>query len=222
MELTWKIIPNYSKYLVSDNGHVYSLETEQFLCGIITKSGYIRVSMKRDDGIFKNEFVHKLVLSAFVGPRPHGMICRHYPDQNRQNNKLSNLSYSNQVQNNYDRIENGTYNQATLTPEDVINIKTLLALGKSDVDIRNAGYNISAGILSNIRHNKIWKNIGPDISNIEYRRGGGQKLNIDQVREIKQMLNSKQYTQTQIAAKFNIDQSAVSNIKNGKAYSDVV
>ena len=41
----------------------------------------------------KKRKVHHLVLEAFVGPRPPGYVCQHYPDPSRTNCRLDNLSW---------------------------------------------------------------------------------------------------------------------------------
>lgn len=216
----WKTIPGYSKYIINECGDIYSFFSDNILTPAINQDGYLRIMLKNNNNKRKTEFVHKLVLLTFIGPRPKGMICRHYPDQNPQNNHISNLSYSNQQQNSYDRIENNTYTCAILTPNMVIHIKEMLQNHATDKQIQEI-YDISSAVLSNIRHNNIWKNIGIDISNIEYRRGGGQKLTIDEVKIIKTLLKEGKLSQQKIANKFGIDQSAVSNIKNNKSYRDV-
>jgi hypothetical protein len=56
----------------------------------------------------RNVTVHSLVLEAFVGPRPDGMQCRHFPDRNPTNNRVSNLSWGTPLENANDRRVHGT------------------------------------------------------------------------------------------------------------------
>lgn len=58
--------------------------------------------------IRREEFVHLLVLEAFVGPRPEGLFGLH-KDDDRSNNSLSNLYYGTSQQNWADRKRNGRY-----------------------------------------------------------------------------------------------------------------
>jgi len=51
---------------------------------------------------------HTLILLAFVGPRPEGKECRHFPDQNPANNRIENLSWATHVENMADKLANGT------------------------------------------------------------------------------------------------------------------
>lgn len=53
--------------------------------------------------------VHRLVLEAFRGPRPPGMVGCHYPDPTKSNNNLSNLRWDTHAANSADAKEHGTY-----------------------------------------------------------------------------------------------------------------
>lgn len=54
--------------------------------------------------------VHRLVLEAFIGPRPKGMVCRHFPDRDTRNNRLDNLRWGTPEENQADKIVHGTSN----------------------------------------------------------------------------------------------------------------
>ncbi|MBY0458311.1 MAG: HNH endonuclease [Gemmataceae bacterium] len=49
-----------------------------------------------------------MVLEAFVGLCPLGCVARHFPDRDRANNRLENLQWGTQSQNQADRIFHGT------------------------------------------------------------------------------------------------------------------
>lgn len=51
--------------------------------------------------------VHRLMLEAFVGPRPDKHECRH-ADNDRTNNAIGNLSWGTKSQNQSDRVRHGT------------------------------------------------------------------------------------------------------------------
>lgn len=65
------------------------------------RRGYISVNMTRD-GRNYSRFIHRLVLEAFVGPRPDGMEGCHYPETNKSNNRLSNLRWDTHAENERD------------------------------------------------------------------------------------------------------------------------
>lgn len=67
--------------------------------------GYLRVTL-RDSGVVSSQAVHRLVLTAFVGPCPSGMEACHF-DDDPTNNQLSNLRWDTPSANHRDRTRNG-------------------------------------------------------------------------------------------------------------------
>lgn len=65
--------------------------------------GYISFGMTHDTGKKRRYRSHELVLFAFVGPRPQGMVARHFPDRNPENCYITNLTWSTKRQNMKDR-----------------------------------------------------------------------------------------------------------------------
>jgi hypothetical protein len=68
-------------------------------------SGHLRVTLCRD-GKTRRLWVHRLVLEAFVGPRPAGMEACHN-DGNPVNNVPSNLRWDTKSANAQDRVRHG-------------------------------------------------------------------------------------------------------------------
>jgi hypothetical protein len=107
-------------YEVSDQGRVQSLDRRQvlgahsrFVPGRILRPQVVYDSKGRNprsqftlrkDGKSRTFRVHTLVLTAFVGPRPDGMLCRHWPDPDTSNNRLENLSWGTPAENMQDRL----------------------------------------------------------------------------------------------------------------------
>lgn len=119
----WKPVPGFDGYEVSDLGRVRSCYTrERVLRGSTSAAGYIYISLRRA-GVTHRRTAHRLVMDAFVGPCPAGMEIRHFPDNDRSNNALSNLSYGSRSQNACDRHIHGTMSLAKLTEEQVEFIK---------------------------------------------------------------------------------------------------
>lgn len=116
----WQPVPGFEGiYEVSDRGRVRSLDR------IITRSGiprFIRGTSRRSrldvDGRLKLELyrdgtvtvarVHRLVLEAFRGPQPDGMEGCHN-DGNPTNNRLNNLRWDTQSENQRDSVRHGTH-----------------------------------------------------------------------------------------------------------------
>jgi HNH endonuclease len=74
-------------------------------------SGYLKVNLSKD-GKTTTLRVHQVVLEAFVGPCPPGMEGRHYPDPDKSNNALINLSWGTKSRNTLDQVEHGTHRES--------------------------------------------------------------------------------------------------------------
>lgn len=84
----WKKI-GINLYEASEDGQIRNGDTGIILKGIITKSGYRRVTLY-NNGVPRIYFVHRLVWETFVGKIPEGYELDHI-DGNPQNNRLENL-----------------------------------------------------------------------------------------------------------------------------------
>jgi hypothetical protein len=132
-------------YRVGDDGSVWrwwSRKGWKKIKGKYTKKvdGYRKVRLC---GFGKKEewLVHRLVLLAFVGPCPVGFEARHFPDRDKQNCNLRNLSWTSKSINQRDRIihqtslngrsfNNGTsHGRSIYTWEEVLSIRSDYSLG---------------------------------------------------------------------------------------------
>ena len=129
VSMQWKPVPGFEgSYEVSDTGLVRSLDRT-----IETVSRTGRPYMQRRPGrILKpgkvgtnnhlhvvlegrvDRSVHHLVLEAFIGPCPPGLMARH-ADDDPTNNNLRNLSWGTRSYNSYDAIRNGRHWQVNKT-----------------------------------------------------------------------------------------------------------
>ena len=66
------------------------------------------------DGKRVTAALHGLVLEAFQGPRPEGLVARHL-DDNPLNNTVENLVWGTQSENVLDAVRNGTHRQTQKT-----------------------------------------------------------------------------------------------------------
>lgn len=127
----WKVIPAWPEYAVSSLGRV-----KRILPGINTSvgrvlrlsksNGYLYATLCRGS-VARRMFVAKLMLEAFVGPRPAGYQTRHL-DGNRTNNTIQNLRWGTTTENGMDRRLHGTqkgtnHHKAILTEEIVAEVR---------------------------------------------------------------------------------------------------
>lgn len=103
-------------YAVGDDGSVWSCknpggQTKWFpwrkLTPILDPDGYPFVNLS-GQGRRRRIKVCVLVLETFVSPRPNGMECRHFPDRDRTNNRLTNLRWGTNSENKQDSVRDGT------------------------------------------------------------------------------------------------------------------
>jgi hypothetical protein len=112
-------------YEVSDLGRIRSVNRivqtrlgKRLYKGKILKitsgsAGHLKVILSQR-GIQRNFTVHKLVLEAFVGPRPEGMECCHN-NGSPTDNRLINLRWDTRSNNAYDAVRHGVHGKAKNT-----------------------------------------------------------------------------------------------------------
>jgi hypothetical protein len=121
----WRPVPGYEgMYEVSDLGQVRSLDrviVNNIHGGMWVRPGRILKPWMHSRGYpwvtlagQKKFAIHRLVLLAFVGPIPKGMIVRHLNDI-KTDNRLVNLRYGTHLENSFDIITNGNHKQANQT-----------------------------------------------------------------------------------------------------------
>lgn len=92
--------------------------------------GRPRVTLHRDGKLY-TRFIHTLVLTAFIGPRPEGMEACHDPDPDPFNCDLANLRWDTRQNNTNDKLRlqrqarGERINTNKLTAEDVRQIRSL-------------------------------------------------------------------------------------------------
>lgn len=108
--------------------------------------------------------VHRLVLEAFVGPCPKGMLCRH-GDDNPLNNNVSNLSWGTPKENQRDRRRNGTTCEgmksvgAKLTDDQVREIRRIYKNGGITHKTLAGMFGMSKGQITSIISRRCWAHI---------------------------------------------------------------
>lgn len=123
----WLPVPGWEgNYEVSDEGDVRSLDRVvtlpngqkrsykgKLLKPTVNRLGYPMVVLSRP-GEQRTMKVHRLVLTAFVGPCPDGMEACHN-NGDRGDARLENLRWDTHSNNQYDRRRHGTDHQANKT-----------------------------------------------------------------------------------------------------------
>lgn len=107
--------------------------------------------------------LHRLILLAFVGPRPAGMQCRH-KDRNPANNALSNICWDTPAANREDnrigdRYQRGSEHPASeLTEEKVRQIRAKYAQKFLQRELAEE-FGVSVPTISLVVNRKIWRHV---------------------------------------------------------------
>lgn len=110
MKEVWKDIPGYEGlYQVSNLGRVKSLPRNTTRGKVLSlqnqQNGYFCVCLCKN-GVSKRENVHRIVAEAFLPHSDSNNVVNH-KDENKHNNKVTNLEWTTQKYNNVLQIQSG-------------------------------------------------------------------------------------------------------------------
>lgn len=100
MARIWKDVVGFEgRYKVSDDGKVYSVLANRIIKTCVSNKGYELACLRKADGTRKQYTVHRIVASAFI-PNKHSLRLVNHKDENKLNNRASNLEWCTVSQNN--------------------------------------------------------------------------------------------------------------------------
>lgn len=228
-------IPNYTGYHVTKDGIVYTryvkgtrgkLSDEwKALVFSCEKNGRKAVNLKEDStGVFKRFRVYRLVLIAYVGPCPDGMVACHN-DGDVTNNNLENLRWDTQKNNLMDTIAHGTKINGTkhykhkLSDSIILDIFKDRASGMTQNSIAKR-YKTNQSTVKDIILRRKWKHVKIDQDLIEKAQFKTRRLSNEQVIHIFK-LRYEGYRYCQLIKTFPCSESVIRNILARKTYQDV-
>jgi HNH endonuclease len=183
MDEHFRQIEEFPGYRVSRDGEVQSCWGKGYrnkrtdlwfsLKLIEARGGYLAVNLSRG-GKKSQRFVHRLVLEAFVGLRPPGLICCH-GDGNRNNNHLENLRWDTYLSNSADMLLHGTRlmgsaARSKLSEDDILEIRRLRSEGTSIPRLATA-YDVSPQNIQAIVYRRSWRHL----HHVESETSGAQR-----------------------------------------------
>ena len=125
MEEIWKDIEEYAGlYQVSNLGRVKSLYTNSILKGCKHINGYLVVNLYKN-GSKSTKRIHRLVAQAFI-PNPENKSQVNHIDENKTNNKVSNLEWTTRKEN----LNHGTRTERIRKTQSIPIIATNLKTGE--------------------------------------------------------------------------------------------
>ncbi len=173
MDNFYEYIEDFPGYRVSREGDVESRWNRRGRRGRMTKDwlplkpilsrwGHLAVNLHRDGRKFRR-YIHRLVLEAFVGTRPAGLICCHW-DGNPTNNRLENLRWDTYKSNCDDMLRHGTRRlgetgtKARLKEWEVREIRRLMAEGTSPDELA-VRFGVGSPNIKAIACGRTWRHV---------------------------------------------------------------
>lgn len=178
MNENWRDVLNFEGfYEVSDLGNVRSVKREVRRItrwGTVSKSVYTSQFIKRNlmtngyycvhlykDGVRSAMSVHRVVIEAFVGPRPHRMEIMHL-DDDKSNCALTNLKYGTRQENENHKVLQGRSLKGEKSPSAKLNKTQVLEIrarkGEPLEDLAFE-YGCTFSNISAIQLRKSWKHL---------------------------------------------------------------
>lgn len=169
-------IPGFEGYRASEDGQIFSRgrwsgsggEQREWkpLYTWVTRRGYVRVRLvKNGRGHYRT--VHSMVLAAFKGVRPRGLVCRH-KNGVKTDNRLDNLAYGTQKENVADKELHGTaqrgsrHGMAKLDEAGAVGVIGGIVRGETFTAIA-ARYGVSPDAVRCINNGKTWVHVLPEM-----------------------------------------------------------
>lgn len=162
----WTDLAGYDyRYQISDHGRIRKADNGKIKMLTPTMNNgyrYIKLSQAR---VWSNRHIHRLVLEAFVGPRPPGAITRHL-DGNPSNNRPHNLAWGTHQENADDRVLHGrscrgeTHGNAKLTNRQAYEIRARHAAGEGPTVLAKE-YGVALGTVEKIVYSESWTHLPP-------------------------------------------------------------
>jgi hypothetical protein len=157
----WRPIQGFH-YDISSHGRVFSALSGSALTPTPDHFGHLYVKLCSKHGR-KRMAVHRLVLTAFVGPCPEGMEACHGPG-GPADNRLANLRWDTRSANHVDMHDDAAardecvHPKARLTPAQVREIVARLASGSTTAALGRE-YGVSQAAIVDIRVGRTWRRV---------------------------------------------------------------
>lgn len=161
--MRYKAIKNHPRYEISKDGIIRNAKTKAIKSQYIGSTGYYMVSFSYD-GKTKPQRVHRLLAMTYLD-NDGSRDCVNHIDGDKLNNSLSNLEWCTHAENMKHAFSTGLANntgenngQSKLTEGQVVEIKRLIASGKSQYKIA-AEYGVSRSCILGIKLGRLWAHV---------------------------------------------------------------
>lgn len=216
-------IPNYSRYLISEYGDIYSIPRKRLLSVNYNWAGYAVVTLVDDNGFRAPRKVHRLVYLSFIGPIDKDKVIDHI-DNNKLNNHFSNLNQITASENSIKSFISGkNKDKLSFTKSQIESICEMMEQNISaNIIFQNLGINYYSNTKKYCRYllllktEKIHKNISKNYNIKNYISSINKKdvrLNINDVRNIYLRLKNNEKPSI-LAKEYNVTFSSICKIRD--------
>ncbi len=187
-------------------------------------------------GTFKLDSVtirpHRLAYELTYGEIPKDLFVCHTCDNplccnpehlwlgNNQDNQLDMSKkgrYNHDA--NYKRGSKGTKNvKAKLTEKDVLEIRNLYKDKSNTIKEISTKFGVCGNTIRDVATGRFWSHIKEEICEIVDRR---KKLSIDEVKTIRKLYNTENYSQEKLATKYNVSPGLIGHIVRNKIWKEI-
>lgn len=225
-----KINGKNTNYMISSNGYVISNNyrntgTPQKLKEEYNH-GYKRVTLFIDNELIHKR-VHRLVAEAFI-PNPNNYNICHHKDDDKTNNKVSNIEWTTSQGNSDYALEDGlilygvNHPNANNSEEQIISVCEYLEENIYTIKEISNLTGVSVNAISSIIFNNTWKSISKDYNITNYTvRENAKKLDENIVSNICNLLSKTTLSHAEIANIIGIKPYIVTDILNKKTYINI-
>lgn len=170
----YRDIPGFPGYRVGDDGSAWSALVQGAHGRVGTawrrlnpthdRRGYQYVTLCRE-AEQRRGYVHRMVLTAFVGPCPEGLEACHFPNRDPADNRLDNLRWDTKKGNAADKKAQGTHIEgiksyaAKLTPAAVKEARRLYATGQWTLFQLGDMFGVNFSVMGRAIRRVTWKHV---------------------------------------------------------------
>lgn len=173
-QVEYRDIPGFPGYRVGSDGSIWTRRDNRPPHGRLgdvwrpmavsySRLGRGTIKLRRDNRYFTKNF-SRLLLTAFAGPPRAGYVCRHL-NGNPTDNRLSNLKWGTNSENQVDRVLHGTSNQGSrhgmskLTETDVRSIRGMYATGRYTFSAIARLFGVSRRTIAGVVNRAGWRHV---------------------------------------------------------------
>lgn len=226
----FKIIPGFSRYMISEDGDVYNIKRKRLMSPSKNWAGYLTVTLVDDSNFRSPRKVHRLVYLTYIGPLDPNKVVDH-KDDNKLHNHYSNLQQITPSQNSLKSFITGKNADKVVWTKDQIhlicemmerNVPNYLIFTNLGIDYYQNRYNCNM-LLGQLRRGDIHQDVAKQYNLNNYICGVNKKdsrFDISQVRDVyMRMLMGER--PASLAKEYNVSFSTICKIRDKQTWKIV-